>query len=220
MGRDAKRYDCPPCTYQIRSKLPVLPATGNIPIGLILTQPVIKCQSHLIKKIQTPFHSSKDKVILAGKMDDVDLAALASDLGFVLKSEQKEAVESLLKGRDVFGVLPTGFGKSLIFQLFVLAKNRASKSPNVERPTIIVICPLKSIMEEQIASNEFGLSAAELRFDGETFNSIRNGEVQVVYATAEHVLKEQFTTLLKEDCPFRRSLSLIVVDESHTVYTW
>ena len=131
-------------------------------------------------------------------------------------------MESLLKGRDVFGVLPTGFGKSLIFQLFVLAKNRAYNLPNasVERPTIIVICPLKSIMEEQITSNEFGLSAAELRFDGETLNSIRNGEVQVVYATAEKVLKEQLTTLLKEDCPFRSSLSLIVVDEFHTVYTW
>ena len=118
-------------------------------------------------------------------------------------------MESLLKGRDVFGVLPTGFRKSLMFQLFVLVKNRASNSPNasVERPTIIVICRLKSIMEEQITSNEFGFSAAELRFDGETLNSIRNGEVQVVYATAdEQVLKEQFTTLLKEDCPFRRAI--------------
>ena len=78
------------------------------------------------------------------------LDALASDLAFVLKSEQKEAVESPLKGRDVFGVLPTGFGKSLIFQLFVLAKNRASNSSNassVERPTIIVICPLKNLTD-------------------------------------------------------------------------
>ena len=68
-----------------------------------------------------------------GKMNDVDLDGLASDL--VLKVEQKEDVESLLRGKDVFGVLPTGFGKSLIFQLFVLAKNRASSSPNasVER---------------------------------------------------------------------------------------
>ena len=54
---------------------------------------------------------------------------------------------SLIKGSDVFGVLPTGFGKSLIFQVFVMVKNRASNSPNaasVERPTIIVIFPLKS----------------------------------------------------------------------------
>ena len=57
------------------------------------------------------------------------------DLGFVLKVEQKEDVESHLRGKDIFGVLPTGFGKSVIFQLFVLMKNRASSSPNtsVER---------------------------------------------------------------------------------------
>ena len=40
-------------------------------------------------------------------MNDVDLDGLASDLGFVLKVEQKEAVESHLRGKDVFGVLPT-----------------------------------------------------------------------------------------------------------------
>ena len=68
-------------------------------------------------------------------MYDVDLDGLASDLGFVLKVEQKEEVELLLRGKDVLGVLPTGFGNSLIFQLFVLVKNRASSSPNasVER---------------------------------------------------------------------------------------
>ena len=84
-------------------------------------------------------------------MRDVDLDALASDLRLVLKSAQKEAMESLLKGRHVFGVLSTGFGKSLIFQLFVLAKNRASNLPNasVKSSTIIIICLLKSIMEEQ-----------------------------------------------------------------------
>ena len=67
-------------------------------------------------------------------MNDVDLDGLASDLGFVLKVEQKEDVETLLRGKDVFGVLPTGLGKSL-FLLFVLAKNRASSSLNasVER---------------------------------------------------------------------------------------
>ena len=48
-------------------------------------------------------------------MEDVDLDALARDLGFILKSEQRKAVESLLRGRDVFGVLPTRFEKSLIY---------------------------------------------------------------------------------------------------------
>ena len=68
-------------------------------------------------------------------MNDVDLYELASDLGFVLKAEQKEAVESLLRGKDVFGVLRTDFEKSLIFQLFFFMKNSASSTPNasVER---------------------------------------------------------------------------------------
>jgi len=51
----------------------------------------------------------------------------ARDLGLVLKSEQKEAGESLFKGSDIFGVLTMGFGKSLIFhQLFVLVKSMHS----------------------------------------------------------------------------------------------
>ena len=146
--------------------------------------------------------------------------ALARDLGFILKSEQKKAVESLLRERDVFGVLPTGFGKSLIYQPLVLAKNASPKAASsVERPTIIVICPLKNIIEKQITSNEFNLSSAELKFEGKMLNAVRNSEIQVVYATAEQALNEKFTSMLKEDCPFRRSLSLIVVDESHTVFT-
>ena len=76
-------------------------------------------------------------------------------------------------------------------------------------------------MNEQIASNEFGLSACELSFDCETLTAIRDGDVQVVYAVAEQVLNEKFTKLWKQgETTFRRSLSLIVVDELHTVYTW
>lgn len=55
---------------------------------------------------------------------------LAKDLGFVLKAEQRVAVGSRLVGNDVFAVLPTSFGKSLIFKLFVLATSRASSLLN------------------------------------------------------------------------------------------
>ena len=138
----------------------------------------------------------------------VDLDALASELGFVLKPGQKNAVESLLRGKDVFGVLPTGFGKSLIYQLFVLAKSRMPTTSS--RPTIIVIYPLKSIIEEQITSNEFNLSAAELRFDSDTINAVRNGEVQVVYAAAEQVLNEKFTSMLIHEGRWLLFSSLVV----------
>ena len=60
-------------------------------------------------------------------MEDVDSDLLVIELGIVLKSEQKEAAESFLDRKDVFCVLPTGFGKSLIYQLFVLAKNKSDQ---------------------------------------------------------------------------------------------
>ena len=65
-------------------------------------------------------------------------------------------MEAPLKGRDFFGVLPTGFGKSLILQLFVLAKSR--------KPDNYCHLSAQSLMGEQITSNEFSLSAAELKF--------------------------------------------------------
>ena len=64
-------------------------------------------------------------------MDDVDFDALASNLAFVSKSKKKEVMEVMethLKERVVFGMLPLGFGK--MFYLFVSAKSRTSNSPN------------------------------------------------------------------------------------------
>ena len=70
-------------------------------------------------------------------MKDVDAWICSQELGFVLKSEQREALELLLSGKDVFCGLPTGFDKSLIYQ-FVHGK---SSSSSVQRPTVIVISP-------------------------------------------------------------------------------
>ena len=60
----------------------------------------------------------------------------SQELGFDLKSEQREALELLLRGKDVFCVLPTGFDKSLIYQMFVYAKSSSSSG---QRPTVIAL---------------------------------------------------------------------------------
>ena len=73
--------------------------------------------------------------------------------GLVLKEEQKLAVEALLSGKDVMAVLPTGFGKYIIYQSFVIAKNFAITA------SIVVVVPLRSIIEDQLQSNDFGLKA-------------------------------------------------------------
>ena len=70
--------------------------------------------------------------------------------GLILKDEQRLAVEALMSGKDVLAVLPTGFGKSVIYQSFVIAKDSSS---------IVVIVPLRSIIDDQLQSNDFGLKA-------------------------------------------------------------
>ena len=65
-----------------------------------------------------------------------------------LKPEQRDAVEALLDGQDVLAVLPTGFGKSLIYQLYVQAKHRSSSDRSTS--ILVVSSPLRSIVEEQI----------------------------------------------------------------------
>ena len=62
-----------------------------------------------------------------------------------LKREQREELEALIAGRDVIAILPTGFGKSLIFQVFCEAK--LSLNPNT---CILVVAPLNSIVQDQV----------------------------------------------------------------------
>ena len=66
----------------------------------------------------------------------------------ILKKEQEMAVKELLDGKDVMAILPTGFGKSLIFTIFAIAKGQISRS---EKTCVLVISSLKSIIDDQIA---------------------------------------------------------------------
>ena len=137
--------------------------------------------------------------------------------GLVLKEEQKLAVEALLFGKDVMAVLPTGFGKSIIYQSFVMAKNLA----NTISSSIVVIVPLRSIIEDQLQSNDFGLKAVAFEKNQQLLKDIGANKYHIIFASAEQALSAEFTALLKDDsCKFKRNLSLVVVDECHTVETW
>lgn len=62
-----------------------------------------------------------------------------------LKPEQKQALEALLAGQDVMAILPTAFGKSLIYQMFCMAKLSSNAHASV-----LVLSPLNRIIEEQV----------------------------------------------------------------------
>ena len=60
-------------------------------------------------------------------LSEVLLELSEAGLAFTLKTEQESAMHHLFNGKDVMAVLPTGFGKSLIFQLFVMMCGVRSK---------------------------------------------------------------------------------------------
>ena len=84
---------------------------------------------------------------------------LSSGRETVLKLEQESAVRALLADRDVLAVSRTGYGKSLIYQMFVRAKNYELNGS----AAILVISPLKSIIEDQLQEMELlGYPARDL----------------------------------------------------------
>lgn len=143
------------------------------------------------------------------------LNILRDDRKIVLKEEQEMAVNHLLNGRDVMAILPTGFGKSMIFTVFALAKQELSST----KTSVLVISPLKSIIDDQI-SEMLSLNFTAMELSSETIDLVRDNPPQFLYCSAEAVLEKPFLAMLKGDSELHRAVSAIVVDESHTVEAW
>ena len=141
---------------------------------------------------------------------------VASGRSFNLKPEQEIAVRDLLAGKDVLAVLPTGFGKSLIYQTFLRARDYQLSG----RAALLVISPLKSIIKDQLDDMErLGYPAVDASTI--SFEDIRKCSYKIAFASAELVREESFRDILKDsNSPFRHNIVAIVVDESHTVETW
>ncbi|MDP9150325.1 MAG: RecQ family ATP-dependent DNA helicase [Myxococcota bacterium] len=125
---------------------------------------------------------------------------------------QMEVIESVFHGRDVFGVLPTGAGKSLCYQLPALF---------LPRPTIVV-SPLIALMHDQqqhladaqvaVTTIDSTLSAAMAR---DARDDVERGHARLVYVTPERMERPEYVALLA-----RQGASLVVVDEAHCVSQW
>jgi ATP-dependent DNA helicase RecQ len=140
-------------------------------------------------------------------------STLSREFGFAsFRPGQEELIGAVLQGRDALGVLPTGGGKSLTYQL-----------PAVLLPGLtVVVSPLISLMKDQVdAFNRRGgrlavaihsnLSAAESR---DAFNRARNGDASLLY-----VAPERFETRFREIVAALKP-RLFVVDEAHCVNQW
>lgn len=136
----------------------------------------------------------------------------------ILKEEQERAVKELISGNDVLAILPTGFGKSMVYRplhdLYLgEPKMRSLKT------CILVISPLKSLVDDQIVEME-SLSCTALELKSDNVESIVKDPPQFIFSSAEKVLEKPFLNGLKSQTILHEAVSAIVVDECHTVESW
>ena len=125
---------------------------------------------------------------------------------------QRELIDAATAGRDVLGVMPTGAGKSVCYQLPALLL------PGVT----LVVSPLIALMKDQVtALTQMGIPAAyinsslttEAYFD--TVDRMREGAYKIIYVAPERLLSPSFL-----DVMHGMEVSLVAVDEAHCVSQW
>ena len=148
----------------------------------------------------------------ADRTSDV-LSTLHSHFGHRdFRTGQEELVSTVLEGRDLLAVMPTGSGKSLGFQLPALLL------PGVT----LVVSPLISLMKDQVDElNRRGIPAAALHSQAtsearrDALRAARVGELRLLYVAPERFASDFFGRFL-QDIPVAR----FVVDEAHCVSEW
>lgn len=141
------------------------------------------------------------------------LEALTRYFGYdSFRPGQQGIVEALLAGHDVLGVMPTGAGKSVCYQI------PAALSPGAT----LVISPLISLMRDQVdALNDLGMPAAFINTtqtpdeQAMVFAQAAAGQIKLLYVAPERLETGRF-----RDFAARTPISLVAVDEAHCVSQW
>ncbi|MEE3445288.1 MAG: ATP-dependent DNA helicase RecQ, partial [Prevotella sp.] len=125
---------------------------------------------------------------------------------------QREIIESISSGHDTLGLMPTGGGKSITFQVPALCS----------KGVCIVITPLISLMRDQVDNlKRHGIRAAAI-YSGlsqeEIITTLENcifGDIKILYVSPERLSSDIFRTKLR-----RMKVSFITVDEAHCISQW
>ena len=145
------------------------------------------------------------------------LAKFQSVSGLNLELTKEQETASLLMDRDVLTVFPTGYGKSLIFQTYVMAAEQVNKGT---KASMLVISTLTSIIQDQIVeARSFEIMCVSLLEI--TFQELKKSAFHTVFTSAEGVMENEFRNTLKDSSSLlHKNIYGIVVCESHTVETW
>ena len=130
----------------------------------------------------------------------------------VFRVGQEQLIDALLASRDVLGVMPTGAGKSVCYQLPAMMLDGLT----------LVISPLISLMKDQVtALTAMGIPAAYInsmlspREYEDTFDATGRGQYKILYVAPERLLTNDFQRLCQ-----KIHIPLIAVDEAHCVSQW
>jgi ATP-dependent DNA helicase RecQ len=155
----------------------------------------------------------------------------------VLKPKQVMCLEAAYIGKDLLAVLPTGYGKSVIFHLLpsLLAKKKRRAGIRGNDPVIIVIFPLNSLIQDQLqrinavrtrtvvlsVKGNYNVSSGEqLNLDLANVDKLRlkNADYEYVLTHPETCLSTKQGVALFQSDAYKYSVTAVVVDEAHCIY--
>ena len=164
--------------------------------------------SHLGKNIKPGEYKKNSE-----KMNHHILISLRKVFGFhSFKAFQKEIVQTIIKGHDIFAIMPAGAGKSLCYQL----------PAYLLQGTCIVVSPFVSKMKDQADSAiTNGLKADYLngtqteKERGYVFTGLKSESLDLLYISPEYFVKNAFLNIIKHI-----KICLFVADEAHCISEW
>lgn len=125
---------------------------------------------------------------------------------------QEQLIDAILSGQDALGIMPTGAGKSLCYQIPALMMGGIT----------LVVSPLISLMKDQVTSlNQAGIHAAYLNSSltsNQYFKALglaKQGRYPIIYVAPERLLTESFL-----DFALEADIRMVAVDEAHCVSQW
>ena len=128
------------------------------------------------------------------------------------RGRQKEIIETVLTGRHVLAIMPTGSGKSILYQLPALLLDDLT----------LVISPLIALMKDQVdglrkkkIDATFINSSLDKKEREQRYQNVADGKYKLLFVTPERFRKKEFLTILK-----KRTVNLLAVDEAHCISEW